>query len=113
MLEQTCRKNRTTRKTINSSAWIADMLFNSGHDMWVADQKEMAMENLNGWWYLMALVAAGVSAAGCLYMLQRRTASVPEPDSNLDDLNRLLQDGSVTPEEYELLKRRRLAGQVA
>jgi hypothetical protein len=80
--------------------------------MWVADQKGIAMENLYGWWYLMALVAAGVGAAGCLYMLQRRTPSVPERGSNIDDLNRLLQDGSVTPEEYELLKRRLLAGHV-
>ena len=71
------------------------------------------MENLNGWWYLMALVAACVSAAGCLYMLQGRTHSVLERGTNIDDLNRLLQDGSVTPEEYELLKRRLLAGHVA
>ncbi|WP_326510172.1 SHOCT domain-containing protein [Noviherbaspirillum album] len=28
------------------------------------------------------------------------------------DLNRLLQEGAISPEEYELLKRRILAGQV-
>lgn len=28
------------------------------------------------------------------------------------DLNRLLQEGTISPEEYELLKRRILAGQV-
>jgi hypothetical protein len=30
----------------------------------------------------------------------------------MGDLNRLLQEGVISPEEYELLKRRILAGQV-
>lgn len=30
----------------------------------------------------------------------------------IGDLNRLLQEGAISPEEYELLKRRILAGQV-
>ncbi|MEC4723821.1 SHOCT domain-containing protein [Noviherbaspirillum sp. CPCC 100848] len=30
----------------------------------------------------------------------------------MDDLNKLLQEGAISPEEYELIKRRILAGQV-
>lgn len=32
--------------------------------------------------------------------------------SEMGDLNKLLQEGTISPEEYELIKRRILAGQV-
>lgn len=76
-------------------------------------QKESKVESVSGWWYVASLVAAGAIVAGGLYMLRRWTPSAHERGSSMDDLNRLLQEGSVTPDEYELLKRRLLAGHVA
>lgn len=70
------------------------------------------MESIEGWWYVAALVLTGVVVTG-LYRLGERTVAEREPRGNLADLNHLLQDGVVTPEEYELLKRRILAGHVA
>jgi hypothetical protein len=59
----------------------------------------------------MVLVGIGTLAARRI----GRTCSVEElsPRSGqMGDLNRLLQEGSITPEDYELMKRRILAGQV-
>lgn len=70
------------------------------------------MESIDGWWYVVTLALVGVLVTG-VYRLGEQTAAANEPGSNIDDLNHLLQDGAVTPKEYELLKRRILAGHVA
>lgn len=68
-------------------------------------------------------IAAGFSIvisvwAVCLWLNRRLTLKKRngyQGDSRggeMGDLNRLLQEGAISPEEYELLKRRILAGQV-
>ena len=74
--------------------------------------KGTKLESVDGWWYVAGLALAGVVVTG-LYRLGERSVAVHETGSHIEDLDHLLQDGAVTPEEYELLKRRMLAGHVA
>lgn len=69
-------------------------------------------------WITAVIIVAIVWRAARAWLSQRRVmkerAGVRGYPSGgeMADLNRLLQEGAISPEEYELLKRRILAGQV-
>lgn len=70
-----------------------------------------------GWIAGVVTVAMVLRLAGLWFSRRRtmkeRTGERGYPGGGeMADLNRLLQEGVVSPEEYELLKRRILAGQV-
>lgn len=70
-----------------------------------------------GWIAAVFSIAIAFGAA-CLWLKRQQTMreragvrGYPR-GGEMSDLNRLLQEGAISPEEYELLKRRILAGQV-
>ncbi|WP_151633386.1 hypothetical protein [Noviherbaspirillum aerium] len=69
-------------------------------------------------WIAGAVTVAMVWGLAGLWLSRRRTMKARAGErgypvgGEMADLNRLLQEGGVSPEEYELLKRRILAGQV-
>lgn len=66
-----------------------------------------------GWVILAVVVFVGIGTLAARRI--GRASSVEElypRTGQMGDLNRLLQEGSITPEDYELMKRRIFAGRV-
>lgn len=68
-------------------------------------------------WITAVVAVAMMWRAARLWLIRRRTRKERDVrdyprGGEMADLNRLLQEGAISPEEYELLKRRILAGQV-